>query len=489
MFAYRQHEGNNFEFRSAELGLSASVDPFVRGYAFFNGTSDDFEVEEAAVVTTSLPFNLAVKGGRFFADFGRLAKFHEHDLPFVNRPVSVDRFVGGESQANGVEVSYLLPIEHYVTLTAGMYNKLGAENDRVSNEVPRDLGEFTYLGRVATFISLSDAHSIDLGASYAYTPQVASEEKAHRHLAGLDITYRYVPPSQAAYRGLVWGTEVFFNRENRPVGGFPTDPTIPSPVVFERNNAWGLYTYLEARLSRRFYTGFLFDYAQALDADVGDTKAYSPYLTFWPRSSSASACSTLIGTSQASHRCQPTRTRSSCNGPSSLGAMRIASGTAKESAHEAYCIRIALRCAHAPGVPCRSGRKIRVVATIPDLADMARNIGGDLLEVKSLATGVENTHAVPMKPSFAMLLNRADVLLLMGLGLEHTFLPGLLEAARNPKILGTLRAISTAQCTLPHSKCRHASTGHWANSTPWATHISTSIRSLVRRWLGPLQTA
>ena len=282
MFAYRQHEGNNFEFRSAELGLSASVDPFVRGYAFFNGTSDGFEVEEAAVVTTSLPFNLAVKGGRFFADFGRLAKFHDHDLPFVNRPVSVDRFVGGESQANGVEVSYLLPIEHYVTLTAGMYNKLGAENERVSNEVPRDLGEFTYLGRVATFISLSDAHSVDLGASYAYTPRVAIEEKANRQLVGLDITYRYVPPSQAAYRGLVWGTEVFFNRENRPVGGFPTDPTIPSPVVFERNNAWGLYTYLEARLSRRFYTGFLFDYAQALDADVGDTKAYSPYLTFWP---------------------------------------------------------------------------------------------------------------------------------------------------------------------------------------------------------------
>ena len=173
MFAYRQHEGNNFEFRSAELGLSASVDPFVRGYAFFNGTSDDFEVEEAAIVTTSLPFNLAVKGGRFFADFGRLAKFHEHDLPFVNRPVVLERFVGGESQADGFEVSYLLPIEHYVTLTAGMYNKLGAENDRVSNEVPRDLGQFTYLGRVATFISLSDAHSVDLGASYAYTPQVA----------------------------------------------------------------------------------------------------------------------------------------------------------------------------------------------------------------------------------------------------------------------------------------------------------------------------
>jgi zinc/manganese transport system substrate-binding protein len=79
--------------------------------------------------------------------------------------------------------------------------------------------------------------------------------------------------------------------------------------------------------------------------------------------------------------------------------------------------------------------KIRVVTTIPDLADMARNIGGDLLEIKSLATGVEDIHAVPMKPSFATLLNRADIVLLVGLEAEHAFLPGLLEAARNPKIL------------------------------------------------------
>jgi len=80
-------------------------------------------------------------------------------------------------------------------------------------------------------------------------------------------------------------------------------------------------------------------------------------------------------------------------------------------------------------------RKIQAVATIPDLADMARNIAGDLIDVTSLATGVEDIHAVPMKPSFAVLLNRADVVILMGLEVEHAFLPGLLEAARNPKIL------------------------------------------------------
>src|SRR3989454_6039507 len=79
--------------------------------------------------------------------------------------------------------------------------------------------------------------------------------------------------------------------------------------------------------------------------------------------------------------------------------------------------------------------KIKVVATIPDLADMARHIGGDLLDVSSIATGVEDIHAVPMKPSFATILNKADVLLLLGLEAEHAFLPALLDAAKNPRIL------------------------------------------------------
>jgi len=78
--------------------------------------------------------------------------------------------------------------------------------------------------------------------------------------------------------------------------------------------------------------------------------------------------------------------------------------------------------------------KLKVVTTIPDLADMTRQIGGDQVDVTSLATGVEDIHAVPMKPSFAVTLNRADAVVLLGLEAEHAFLPALLEAARNPKI-------------------------------------------------------
>jgi len=78
--------------------------------------------------------------------------------------------------------------------------------------------------------------------------------------------------------------------------------------------------------------------------------------------------------------------------------------------------------------------KIRVVTTLTDLADFAREVGGDLVEVRSLATGVEDTHGVPMKPSFVPVMNRADLMVLVGFDCEHAFLPALLEASKNPRI-------------------------------------------------------
>src|SRR5664279_3107083 len=78
--------------------------------------------------------------------------------------------------------------------------------------------------------------------------------------------------------------------------------------------------------------------------------------------------------------------------------------------------------------------KIRVVTTLTDLADFAREIGGEHVEVFSLATGVEDTHGVPMKPSFVPVMNRADLMVSVGFGCEHAFLPALLEASKNPNI-------------------------------------------------------
>src|ERR671919_278510 len=74
-------------------------------------------------------------------------------------------------------------------------------------------------------------------------------------------------------------------------------------------------------------------------------------------------------------------------------------------------------------------QQIRVITTIPDLADITKQIGKDLVNVESLAKGVEFMHTVPVKPSFVPKLNRADLLVLMGLDMEASWIPALLEVA------------------------------------------------------------
>jgi zinc/manganese transport system substrate-binding protein len=78
--------------------------------------------------------------------------------------------------------------------------------------------------------------------------------------------------------------------------------------------------------------------------------------------------------------------------------------------------------------------QMRVVATTPDLASVAREIGGDRVSVVALAKPTEDPHFVDAKPSFIVTLNRADALIEGGAELELGWLPPLLENARNGKI-------------------------------------------------------
>jgi len=78
--------------------------------------------------------------------------------------------------------------------------------------------------------------------------------------------------------------------------------------------------------------------------------------------------------------------------------------------------------------------KLRVVCTLPDLADIVREIGGDRVDVSSIYKGRENTHALTAKPSHLVAVSKADVFVQIGLSLESSFVPGLLENCRNEKI-------------------------------------------------------
>ena len=80
--------------------------------------------------------------------------------------------------------------------------------------------------------------------------------------------------------------------------------------------------------------------------------------------------------------------------------------------------------------------KLNVVATLPDLGSIAKEIGGERIKLTVLANGNEDPHFVDPKPSFIRVLNQANVLIDNGAELEAGWLPPLVNNARNPKILG-----------------------------------------------------
>src|SRR4030095_1586172 len=78
--------------------------------------------------------------------------------------------------------------------------------------------------------------------------------------------------------------------------------------------------------------------------------------------------------------------------------------------------------------------KLNVVAILPDFGSLAREIGGDKIDILILAKPTEDPHFVDARPSFVVSLRNADVLIDGGAELELGWLPPLLQNARNPKI-------------------------------------------------------
>jgi zinc/manganese transport system substrate-binding protein len=78
--------------------------------------------------------------------------------------------------------------------------------------------------------------------------------------------------------------------------------------------------------------------------------------------------------------------------------------------------------------------KLNVVTSTEDLAALAREVGGDRVNVDSIAKGYQDPHFVEPKPSFLLKLTKADVLIVVGLQLEIGWLPPLITQSRNGKI-------------------------------------------------------
>src|SRR5262249_34466676 len=77
---------------------------------------------------------------------------------------------------------------------------------------------------------------------------------------------------------------------------------------------------------------------------------------------------------------------------------------------------------------------LSVVTTTSDLAAMVSEIGGDKVNVASIAKGTQDPHQIEAKPSYMVKMRSADLVVAHGLELEAAWIVPLIQGARNPKI-------------------------------------------------------
>jgi len=79
--------------------------------------------------------------------------------------------------------------------------------------------------------------------------------------------------------------------------------------------------------------------------------------------------------------------------------------------------------------------ELKIVTSFSQDASFVEEIGGDRVSVTSLTNGVQDPHAVKPKPSIAVILKKADLLIINGQQMEISWLPAALKAVDNPNIM------------------------------------------------------
>ncbi len=100
-------------------------------------------------------------------------------------------------------------------------------------------------------------------------------------------------------------------------------------------------------------------------------------------------------------------------------------------------------------MPLNAFAEIRIVATLPTLAAIAREIAPNAT-IEQLASNSEDPHFITPRPDYILKLSKSDLLIYNGMELEIGWLPALQKSARNPKIMtGEVAALDASKYIKP----------------------------------------
>jgi len=295
-----------FSLRNAEIVLDGAVDPYFKGFGNIvlkldKNNNTDIELEETYLQTTSLPGNLQLKAGQFFAAFGRQNAQHPHTWAFVDDPIILSRTFGPEGLRNiGAQVSWLAPFPFYTEATLGIFNGqggtafsfrnpgdsiMGVDRFHGRSTLDRNLtgpGDLLYVPRLSSSFDLSGQQTLVVGLSSAFGPNETGAS-TRTQIYGADVYWKWKPAdSHAGFPFVSWQTEALFQRFEAGA-----DPAFS--LAAETLHDWGFYSQVLWGFKQRWVAGLRGEYASGDDgaydsADIfrGERTRISPGLTFYP---------------------------------------------------------------------------------------------------------------------------------------------------------------------------------------------------------------
>jgi hypothetical protein len=288
---------NGFTVQNIELTIGASVDPYFDAQAniiFLIDAEGEtvVELEEAFFTTTSLPGGLQIKGGQFYTEFGRQNPMHPHSWSFVDQPVVLSRFFGGDGlRSQGVRAAWLLPTDWYSEVYVGTQNARGETATSFLSEEGEEIGGHELIEREARNLSdaifsarwlngidLSDTLSANIGLSGVWGPN-ASGLTTDTRIIGADLYLKWqAARSQRGFPFVSWHTEALHRRYEAG------DVDNPGSEVLKD---WGMFSQALWGFKPGWTAGLRWDYATG----KGDTSwdpmrdtrhRLSPNITWYP---------------------------------------------------------------------------------------------------------------------------------------------------------------------------------------------------------------
>ena len=315
-----------FTVQNLEITLDGNVDPFLRGQANIVLQIDPrgdttIEAEEAYLETVSLPWNLQLKAGQYFTEFGRLNPQHPHSWAFADQPLVNGRFFGEDGlRSAGARMSWLVPTPFYSELFFGVQNSQGGTAfsfrddhggktffDRLNGA--RGVNSFSdmlFTTRYAASFDLTDTQTLLAGASAAFGPN-SSGNNTDTQIYGVDLYWKWKSPrAHGGFPFVVWQSEALLRRYQAGAfnwdlnGNGVLDPgeqdangdMIPDLLPRETVTDWGLYSQVlwgfkpgwVAGIRGDFVTGDTAKYEKLYGADLARATRWrvSPNLTWYP---------------------------------------------------------------------------------------------------------------------------------------------------------------------------------------------------------------